>query len=104
MAEIKKNSIEYQELRGCEKVKGIFRFHERPGGKLKFPFKKYKNVPLEVYELEDGEVYEIPRCVAEHLNKNCSYKVHAHCVDKDGRPSKKLGNKVERCSFQSLEF
>jgi hypothetical protein len=85
-------------------VKGIFRFHEVPGGVLSFVFKKYKEDQVEKFSLVDGEIYTIPLGVAKHLNNDCWYPVHQYSSDEVGMVSMKVGQKVRRCSFQSLEF
>lgn len=87
-----------------QKVKGIFRFHEIPNGTMTFPFRKWEGDPIEKYTLEDGKIYELPLGVAKHLNKNCWYPVNAHALGEDDKPSIRIGKKVRRCSFQSLEF
>lgn len=109
MAEIKKDNkdkqnLRYQRDKDREKVKGIFRFHEVPGGSMSFMFKAYKEDPLERYDFVDGEVYSIPLGVAKHLNNNLWYPVHSYTTDEHGKPSTKIGQKVRRCTFQSLEF
>jgi hypothetical protein len=71
---------------------------------MRFPFKKYKEDQVENFELYDGQTYTIPLGVAKHLNKNCWYPVHAYAKDDNGLPAMKIGEKVRRCSFQSLEF
>jgi hypothetical protein len=90
--------------RDREMVKGIFRFHECPGGSIKFSFRAYKEDDVETYELTDGMVYNIPLGVARHLNKNCWYPVHSYETDDTGKPTMRIGQKVHRCSFQSLDF
>lgn len=87
-----------------EPVKGIFRFHEVPGGQMQFCYKYYKGDEVETFTLVDGEIYTLPLGVAKHLNKNCWYPLHHYAVDADGRSIAKIGQKVRRCSFQSLEF
>ena len=87
-----------------QKVKGIFRFHEVPNGIMKFVFRKWDGDPIENYTLEDGKIYELPLGVAKHLNQNCWYPVNAYALGEDDKPSKRIGKKVRRCSFQSLEF
>lgn len=101
--QIKKN-LRYQRDKDRQKVKGIFRFHEVPGGTLSFVFHKYNEDPVENFTLRDGEVYEIPLGVARHLNKNCSYPEHTRTVDMHGKPLAVVGKTIRRCSFQSLEF
>lgn len=90
------------------KVRGIFRFHEVPGGQLDFMYRKYKGDPLEKFSMKDGEVYEVPLGVARHLNTNCWYPVYGH-NDKaqqevTGSAAMSVKEKVRRCSFQSLDF
>lgn len=87
-----------------EMVRGKFIFHEVPGGSMRFSVKLYKDDPVESFELFDNQIYTIPRGVARHLNKNCWYPVHSYAVGDNGKPSMNIGQKVRRCSFQSLEF
>jgi mannose-6-phosphate isomerase-like protein (cupin superfamily) len=100
----KKPSLKFQRDRDREKVKGIFRFYEVPGGSLSFVFKKYKQDAVERFDLIDGEMYTIPLGVAKHLNTNGSYPVHAFTQAEDGKQSMKIGKRVRRFGFQSLEF
>lgn len=100
----KKVNLEYLRDKDREPVKGIFHFHEVPGGKLSFPYKAYKGDKVITYELTDGAITTIPLGLARHLNKDCWYPVHEHRLDESGRPSEVIGKKVKRCSFESLEF
>lgn len=99
-----KPTLEMQRLRDREMVRGKFIFHEVPGGMVSFIFKAYKQDPLERFDLIDGQIYSLPLGVAKHLNKNCWYPVHAHALDDNGKPVMRVGQKVRRMSFQSLEF
>lgn len=85
-------------------VKGIFRCFEPRGGSMTFSFKKYKGDDVLKFTLIDGDVCEVPLMVAKHLNQDCSYPVHSHVLDANGNPSIQVGKKVQRCSFESLEF
>jgi hypothetical protein len=100
----KKPNLKWLREKDREMVRGIFRFHEVPNGTLSFSFKAYKEDPVENFTLVDGEVYTIPLGVARHLNNNCNYPIHAHAQDAEGRNVVKIGHKVQRVSFQSLEF
>ena len=100
----KKVNIHYQHDKDREMVKGIFRFHEVEGGSMEFVFKMYKEDPVERFLLVDGQIYTLPLGVARHLNKNGWYPVHAYAMDENGKASMKIGQKVRRFSFQSLEF
>lgn len=89
-------------------VRGIFRFHEVPGGQMDFMFRKYKGDELTKYSMKDGEVYEVPLGVARHLNTNCWYPIYGH-NDKSqqevaGSAIMSVKEKIRRCSFQSLDF
>lgn len=85
-------------------VKGIFRCFEPRGGSITFVFKKYKGDDVLKYTMTDGQVCEIPLMVAKHLNQDCFYPIHSHVLDANGNPSVQVGKKVQRCSFESLEF
>lgn len=99
-----KQNLRYLRDKDREKVRGIFRFNEVPGGAMSFMYKKYKEDDLERYDFVDGEIYTIPLGVAKHLNNNCWYPVHAYEQDEAGKSLMKIGQKVRRCTFQSLEF
>lgn len=102
--ETKKINLKAMRDRDREMVRGKFIFHEVPGGSMSFVFKAYREDPIERFDMMDGEIYSIPLGVARHLNKNLSYPVHAYAVDDAGKSVMKIGQKVRRCSFQSLEF
>ncbi|MDX1532849.1 MAG: hypothetical protein R3230_01430 [Nitrosopumilaceae archaeon] len=95
---------EQERIKNRKPVKGIFRFFESPGGTLRFSYLKYKGDPLEKFELTDGEVYTIPLGVAKHLRNSGWYPVHAYQLDENEKPSKKIGQKVHRFTFEPLEF
>lgn len=99
-----KPNLKYLRDKDREKVKGKFLFHEVPGGTMKFSFKAYREDPVETFTLVDGEIYSLPLGVAKHLNKNCWYPEHSYMTNEDGKSIAKIGKKVRRCSFQSLEF
>jgi len=100
----KQKSLTYQRDKDREKVRGIFRFYEVPGGGMSFCYKAYKGEPVEKYTLVDGEVYTLPLGVAKHLNKNGWYPIHQYMKDETGRPHMMIGKKKRRFGFQSLEF
>lgn len=100
----RKKNLRYARDKDREIVKGIFRFHEVPGGFMEFVIKLYKEDVVEKYSFYDGQIYTIPLGVAKHLNKNGWYPVHKHAVDSRGVTSQEIGQKVRRFSFQSLDF
>lgn len=99
-----KPNMEYLRDKDRETVKGVFHFYEVPGGVLEFSLLLHKGDKLTNYKLRDGEICSIPLGVAKHLNRSGRYPVHTHAVDKDGNPTLRVGQKVARYSFQSLEF
>ena len=99
-----KINLRYQRDKDREMVKGIFKFYEVEGGGMSFVFKAYKDDPVERYDFVDGQIYTIPLGVAKHLNKNGWYPVHAYQTDENGKPMMKIGQKVRRFGFNSLEF
>lgn len=102
--EAKKQSLKYQRDKDREMVRGKFMFYEVPGGEVTFPFRKYKEDQIETYTFRDGEIYTIPLGVAKHLANDCWYPVHHFQQDENGKPHVKIGQKVHRMGFQSLEF
>ncbi len=108
---VKKEAIKpnanYLRDKDREPVKGIFRFHEVPGGEMSFSLKIHKGDPVETYTLKDGEIRTVPLGVAKHLNKNCWYPEYDFVKTDDGGSMQNIARvtkKVRRCSFQSLEF
>lgn len=99
-----KESLKHQRDKDRQKVKGKFMFYEVPQGTLSFVFRKYKEDPIERFDLLDGEVYTIPLGVAKHLNSSGWYPVHQYQLDETGKPLMRIGQKVHRFGFQSLEF
>lgn len=97
-------SLKYQRDRDREMVKGIFKNYETPGGYLGFCTKFYLEDPVEKWEMLDGQMYTIPRCVARHLNNNAWVPVYDHVADPDGVRVQKIVNKVKRFGFNSLDF
>lgn len=99
-----KINLTYLREKDRQMVRGIFRFHEVPGGELSFSILLHKGDQLKNYTLRDGEVSTIPLGVAKHLNKNIAYPIHGYSQDENGKPLMKVTQMVRRCSFQSLEF
>ena len=99
-----KEALRYKRDRDRVLVKGIFNYHQIPGGKLEFFLKLYEQDPVEKYSLVDGTVYELPRGVARHLNRSGINYVHKHTLDENGMPATIIGTKLKRYSFSSLEF
>ena len=85
-------------------VKGVFKNLESPGGEIEFPFRMFKQDPLVIYKLQDGESYEVPLCVAKHLNQNCNIKQHHQVIDKEGKKTIDLKKGIQRYQFLSTEF
>lgn len=112
-AKIKAQNLKYLRDKHREKVKGIFRFFEVPGGSMSFSFKEFKEDQVERYDFIDGEIYSIPLGVAKHLNKNGWYPEYEYLPGQPGVQASpqgvhgatmRVGKKVRRFGFQSLEF
>lgn len=107
MAEKKEKRIvnlKYLKDKESEKAEGIFHFHERKEGTLKFHC-RYHDGAIESYELVDGHKYTLPLYVIDHLNKNSGrYRVHALKKNDDNSVSKTVGKTVARYSFESTGF
>lgn len=97
-------NLQYMRDKDREMVRGKFIFHEVPGGEMGFSFKKYKQDPVERFDLRDGEIYSLPLGVAKHLNKDCWYPEYEFFKDESTQNLQRIGKKKRRCSFQSLEF
>lgn len=97
---VDKNSTEHQE----EPVYGKFQFHEVPGGRMTFMYRKNPSNPIEWYTLCDDETRDLPRDVAEHINEQCRYKVHKRHLGSDGSKSYDVGRYVQRAGFYPLDF
>ena len=93
----------YVKQRDSQMVEGIFRFHEIPGGEMKFNYRSISG-PIMEYALTDGQTYTLPFGLARHLRENCCYPVHKHSINKDGSPAVTIGRKVHRCTFEPTEF
>jgi hypothetical protein len=91
-------------LEGSKMVRGMFRNHEIPGTGVTFPFRAFKQDPVKEYTLNDGQIYELPKAVAQHINNNCQYTIHKHATDDNGKPIAVVGTKIQRFSFYPTEF
>lgn len=98
--------LEAQRIADRELVRGIFRYHETPGGEIGFAYRAYKADPLETYVLKDGETYTIPLGVAKHLNMQgrCDYPTYDYKNDESGRPVMGVSQRIRRMSFQNVDF
>lgn len=99
-----KTAIEFLRKKHAQPVRGRFCFHELKGGRLCFNFKEFKGDKNIKYELVDGEIYTLPYGVVKHLNKDLWYPVHEYQKDEYGNNIQKVGKKIRRASFESLQF
>ena len=100
----KKVNTRYLRDKMREPVRGKFKFDEAPGQTLSFMYREFKEDQIERFDLVDGNVYTIPLGVARHINKNMNYPVHQHIKDEVGGAAMRIGHKIQRATFQSLEF
>jgi len=99
-----RKSLKWHRDHDAQVVRGIFRFHEVPGGLMSFSFKAYKEDKVQRYDLVDGQIASVPLGVARHLNKNLWYPRYSFEKIEGMQDIQKVGQKIRRCSFQSLEF
>lgn len=101
--------IDYLKEKDCEKVSGIFRCHEPPGGTLEMTCKAYDNENPIKYNFYDGQEYTIPRYVARRFENEFQgvgtwYPTHSYILDSAGKPMVGVGKKNRRFGFSSLAF
>lgn len=107
--ELKKKLLKQKE-EDSQKVKGVFRYFEMPGGTLAFSYRCYKDEEVERYEMVDGQVYEIPLGVAKHLNKNGWYPQYEYIKGESFQGGygisggMRMARKVHRYGFSGLDF
>ncbi len=113
-----KKNWEAQKERDLELVTGKFENKEHRGQVHRFSLGKYAEEGLKKYILVDGQVYNIPRHVAEHLNENCYYSEYkrlsgplgaagvqeASNGNQDTQANMYAIKKIPRFAFHSLEF
>lgn len=103
------NRSKYEELRKKQQkadnklVTGIFKNLEDPGGTIQFPYRKHKEDDIVTYTLTDGERYDLPLCVARHLNTGTRIEVPLDVCDMHGNPVKQI--KYKECfQFVNEEY
>ena len=105
-----KKKLDRQKAKDAEKVKGVFRYYEMPGGALSFVYKAYKGENSQRYDLVDGQVYEIPLGVAKHLNNNGWYPVYEYIKGEafmggyGVSGGMRVASKKHRYGFSGLDF
>jgi hypothetical protein len=121
--EEKKAYVKKQQEKDSEMVFGVFKNLENPArngslGALSFPYKAYPDEEVVIYELLDGEKYNLPRGVARHLNMNCYTREYENIPGETGRDPIKVSphngrqqvaplracRKIHRFAFHSLDY
>ncbi len=88
---------------GSELVKFIFKNYQLEGGDVRFFYGDHET-PAQSYHFFDGEQYEAPYSVAEHLAFNTSYPIHHYMVDENNRHVSSVGKRVSRYGIVPLNF
>lgn len=96
---VDQNTLEEMRQEDNQKIKGVFRCFQPPGGNVSFYFRQYKKDPIEKYELFDGKEYELPKNVVRHLNENCYEEDKAFLLDANGEKIKGAGKRHYRFAF-----
>jgi hypothetical protein len=109
----KKSSLELQKEKDLMKVRGRFEFTEIVGknAPLEFSYGSiYEDVPVFNYRVKDGnalfdgQIYELPFCIAKHLNETGQYPVHQYALDETGKSHIKVSQKIRRYGFYPVDF
>lgn len=98
-----KESEDAEYERDQEIVRAKFRFHDRPGSEMRFMYKKHSG-KIESHRFQDGGVYDVPRGVAEHINKNCWQPTHEYIWKEDNSAQQQVTGRVQRAEFQPVGF
>lgn len=99
------NKIEEMRRRDQEKVTGVFRYVELPGGSVDLHYRKHKGEKITKYCMIDGETYTVPRGLADQINDNCKYFEASNVMDAQGNyilHSK--AKKIQRMMFTPSQF
>jgi hypothetical protein len=73
-------------------VRGKFHFYERPGGTLRFSYRRYKGEKITTYILKDQTSYELPWGVVRALEEGSAY--FSHNIEMDAKAP--IGHHGER--------
>lgn len=112
-AAIKYNYDPVKKAYDLELVKGRFEFTEisGKGAPLEFSYGTvYPDVSLFIYNVKkgnhlvDGETYELPRVVAQHLDLTGQYKVYENYVTSEGKPGTRVASIQRRYGFFPIGF
>lgn len=81
LAPAEQASLDHQYQLDHQMVRGVFKNLKQKNAPVRFPFRKYKQDPIRFYPGDlpsgkpmyfvDGQTYEIPLMVANHLNNRC---------------------------------
>lgn len=112
-----KASLEHEYEMDHQMVKGVFKNYQQKNNPIRFPFRKYSKDAIEWYPknprdpsrahyFRDGETYEVPLMIANHLNNNCWRPIHENAQDERGNPLPDtiVGAKLQRFGFVNTDF
>lgn len=101
-----KELIAQKEKEDSQLVKGIFKNLEAPGGNLEFAYKAYDGHPVQFYNLQDGQTYELPLGVAKHINNQTRVprKEYVNPSAEGQMPQTRIAGYKQRYQFLSTEF
>lgn len=112
-----KSAIEHQYEIDHQIVKGVFKNYRHKNNPVRFVYRKYLQDPIKWYPENkqdpsrpayfiDGQTYEIPLMVANHLNNDCFIPIHENAQDANGKPLPEtiVGTKQHRFGFVNTDF
>lgn len=99
-----KDDIDYEWAKSQETHYGQFRNYYRPGAPLKFDYldSPDRNASPEKYDLKDGEFYNLPQSVIDHINSR-SMMVSERRRNPDGSKPLILKKRIRLYGFHSTE-
>lgn len=82
-------------------VKGIFKNLECKGGTAQIAWRKFPQDDVTLFTFEDGKTYDIPLCLAKHINNDCCIQPHEYLTNLNGD---RIVSQNREKAFQRYEF
>ena len=97
-----KEMILRMQKEGEKLIKGMFEFVDAQGGWLDFSYRFFPGEPIRTVKIIHGEIVDIPRILAKHLN-NVYKKIRMPTIhlDQGGKPSI---TKISRTRFTPMDM
>lgn len=80
-------------------VRAQFYCFEPKGGEIEMHYAKYPGEPIRFYRFKDGDIYDVPMGLVNHINNNCKLMARSDLVDKNGAPIPASGKAKQLYQF-----